>query len=206
MDDLTTHQSGHMQASAANGFMTTSSADCSARRSTSRPEYNTAKAGNISPWGAGLEDISTEFETGHWEACTSLADPIANTLDPNDNSPTYNECEGPYKNAGPADSNTPETGDSPCYYAGATHPGYHGAGLTDFGQDKQYGKDQFALCSVTRSPSARCTPTRARRSSELTAPNGPPAVTAGGPFSGVHQTSGGCWINHQITRFCSTSW
>ena len=52
MDDLTTHQTGLMQASAANGFMNTSSADCSGTPFNFQPEYNTAKAGNINPWGA----------------------------------------------------------------------------------------------------------------------------------------------------------
>ena len=77
MDDLTTHQSGFMQASAANGFQTTSMADCSGTPFNFQPEYNTAKAGNINPWGADQVNISTEFETGHWEACTSLSDPIS---------------------------------------------------------------------------------------------------------------------------------
>ena len=131
MDDLTTHQSGLMQASAANGFMTTSSADCSGTPFNFQPEYNTAKAGNINPWGADQVDISTEFETGHWEACTSLSDQLAaNPINPNDASPIYNECNGPYENAGPPDGNTPEVGEAPCYLAGATHPGYNGVGTS----------------------------------------------------------------------------
>jgi hypothetical protein len=131
MDDLTTHQTGLMQASAANGFMNTSSADCSGTPFNFQPEYNTAKAGNINPWGADQVNISTEFETGHWEACTSLSDPLpVNPIDPNDGSPVYNECAGPYENAGPPDANTPEVGEALCYLAGATHPGYAGAGTS----------------------------------------------------------------------------
>ena len=131
MDDLTTHQTGFMQASAANGFMTTSMADCSGTPFNFQPEYNTAKANNITPWGAGTEVISTTFETGHWEACTSLSDPISpNPIDPNDTSPVYNQCNGPYENAGPPDANTPEVGEAPCYLAGATHPGYNGVGTS----------------------------------------------------------------------------
>ena len=128
IDDLTTHQSGFMQASAANGFMTTSSADCSGTPFNFQPEFNTAKPGNINSWGADQVNISTEFETGHWESCTSLSDPIPNPLDPNDGSQLYNECSGPYENAGPADSTTPETGDALCWHAGDTHPGFDGAG------------------------------------------------------------------------------
>ena len=130
MDDLTTHQSGFMQSSAANGFQTTSSADCSGTPFNFEPEYNTAKAGNIIPWAALQTNISTEFETGHWEPCTSLSDPIANPLDPNDGSQMYNECNGPYENAGPPDGNTTETGDAICWYAGDTHPGYDGVGTS----------------------------------------------------------------------------
>jgi hypothetical protein len=131
MNDLTTHQSGRMQASAANGFMTTSSADCSGTPFNFQPEYNTAKRGNINPSAAIQTDISTEFETGHWEACTSLSDPISpNPLDPNDAGPLYNGCAGPYENAGPPDANTPEVGDALCYPAGDTHPGFDGAGTS----------------------------------------------------------------------------
>jgi hypothetical protein len=129
MDDLTTHQSGFMQASAANGFQTTSMADCSGTPFNFEPEFNTAKSGNINSWGADQVNISTEFETGHWEACTSLSDQLAsNPAVPSDTSPIYNECNGPYENAGPADSTTPEVGEAPCYLAGATHPGFDGPG------------------------------------------------------------------------------
>jgi hypothetical protein len=130
LNDLTTHQSGFMQASAANGFQNTSMADCSGTPFNFQPEYNTAKAGNIIPWAALQTDISTEFETGHWESCTSLSDEIPNPLDPADTGGTYNQCSGPYENAGPPDSTTPETGDALCYYAGDTHPGYAGPGTS----------------------------------------------------------------------------
>ena len=130
MDDLTTGQSGFMQASAANGFMTTSSADCSGTPFNFQPEFNTAKAGNINGWGADQADISTVFETGHWEPCTSLSDPITNPFAPSDTGGTYSECAGPYENAGPPDNTTAETSDSVCYYAGDTHPGAQGPGTT----------------------------------------------------------------------------
>ena len=141
MDDLTTHQSGVMQASAANGFQSTSMADCSGTPFNFQPEFNTAKAGNINSWGADQVNISTEFETGHWEACTSLSDPIANPIDPNDGSQMYNECAGPYENAGPPDANTPETGDAVCWHAGDTHPGYAGAGTST-------QPDKFTACQA----------------------------------------------------------
>jgi hypothetical protein len=130
MHDLTTGQSGVMQASAANGFQTTSSADCSGTPFNFQPEFDTAERTHINSWGADQVDISTVFETGHWEACTSLSDPIANPLDPNDGSQMYNECAGPYENAGPPDNTTPELGDAICWYAGDTHPGYAGVGTS----------------------------------------------------------------------------
>jgi hypothetical protein len=130
MTDATTHQSGFMQASAANGFETTSIANCAGTPFNFQPEFNTAKSGNINSWGADQVDISTEFETGHWEACTSVSDQISNPFDSADGSPMFNECSGPYENAGPPDNTTPEAGEAPCYLAGATHPGYAGPGTS----------------------------------------------------------------------------
>src|SRR5215471_4852151 len=96
-----------------------------------QPEYNTAKPGNISPWTAIATDISTRFETGHWEACTSLSDPLPfNPFDPNDGSPVFNQGNGPYENVGAPEANTPEVGDALCYLAGSTHPGFDGVGTS----------------------------------------------------------------------------
>jgi hypothetical protein len=131
MDDLTTHQSGFMQASAANGFMTTSSANCSGTPFNFQPEFNTAKPGNINSWGADQVDISTVFETGHWEPCTSLSDQVSpNPLDPNDTSPMYDTCASPYENAPGIHRTSAEIGNAVCFAAGDTHPGYDGAGTS----------------------------------------------------------------------------
>jgi len=129
MDDLTTGQSGYMQASAANGFQTTSSADCSGTPFNFQPEFNTAKASNVIGWAADQTDISTEFETGHWQPCTSLSDQVSpNPLDPSDGSPMYDTCTSPYENVAGIHQSPAELGNGLCYYAGATHPGYNGAG------------------------------------------------------------------------------
>jgi hypothetical protein len=130
IDDLTQHTSGFMQASAANGFQNTSMADCSGTPFNFQPEYNTAAPGNINPWGAIATNISTEFETGHFEPCTSLSSQITNPFDPADTGGTFNQCNGPYENAGGPDANTTETGDALCYNAGDTHPGYDGPGTS----------------------------------------------------------------------------
>jgi uncharacterized membrane protein len=131
IDDLTRHTSGSMQASAANGFQTTSMATCAGTPFNFQPEFSTAKPANVIPWAALQTNISTEFETGHWESCSSLSDPLTpNPIDAADTGGAYNECEGPYENAGPPDSTSPETGDAMCYYAGDTHPGYDGPGTS----------------------------------------------------------------------------
>ena len=131
IDDLTQHTSGSMQASAANGFQNTSITNCAGTPFNFQPEYSTAAKGNIVPWAALATNISTEFETGHWESCSSLSDPLTpNPIDPADVGGTYNACSGPYENAGPPDSTTPEAGDGLCYYAGDTHPGYAGPGTS----------------------------------------------------------------------------
>ena len=131
VDDLTLHTSGYMQASAANGFANTSIADCSGTPFNFQPEYSTAKPGNIIPWAAIATDVSTEFETGHWESCTSLSKPLnPNPFDASDTGGTYNKCHGPYENAGPPDKGSAETADGLCYKAGDTHSGYDGAGTS----------------------------------------------------------------------------
>jgi hypothetical protein len=131
IDDLTRHTSGSMQSSAANGFQTTSMATCAGTPFNFQPEFSTAKPANVIPWAALQTNISTEFETGHWESCTALSDPLTpNPIDAADTGGAYNECEGPYENAGPPDSTTPEAGDAMCYYAGDTHPGFDGPGTS----------------------------------------------------------------------------
>jgi hypothetical protein len=125
--DRTTGQTGRMQASAKNGFQDTSILDCSGTPFNFEPEYNTASYRNIIPWAALQTDISTEFETGHFEPCTSLSEPLTpNPEDPSDTGGTYNECHGPYEKAGGKEG--AEVGDALCYAKGDTHPGYAGPG------------------------------------------------------------------------------
>ena len=125
--DLTQHTFGFMQASAHNGFQTTSMADCSGTPFNFQPEYLTASPANVIPWAALQTDISTEFETGHFEPCTTLSEPLSpNPFDAADTGGTFNQCSGPYETAGGPEG--PETGDALCYQAGDTHPGYDGAG------------------------------------------------------------------------------
>ena len=70
--DLTTHQTGFMIASAANGFMNTSMADCSGTPFTFHAEYSTAKQPNQVPWAALEGGVLMQQEIGHGEVCNSV--------------------------------------------------------------------------------------------------------------------------------------
>ena len=118
VDDLTTGETGYMQASAANGYMQTKFADCSNVPFNYEPEYSSAAKGNIVPWAAIATDISTEFEIGHWEPCTSVTDLLgfgAGGL----GDPIFGTCNGPYE--AESDSGSPEISDAACWPAGDTH-------------------------------------------------------------------------------------
>ncbi|MGO8876541.1 MAG: hypothetical protein ACLQNG_12360 [Acidimicrobiales bacterium] len=118
IDDVTTGQTGSMQASAANGFMNTSIVDCSGSPYNFQPEYSSALRQNIVPWAALQTDISTEFETGHFEGCSSVTDPFTlNIFGISDTA--WSECVGGYEV--PGGSEGAETSDALCYPAGDTH-------------------------------------------------------------------------------------
>jgi hypothetical protein len=117
--DLTTRQSGYMIASAANGFANTSLANCTGTPFNFQPEYATASQGNYVPWAALQTNISTEFETGHWEPCTTVTQPGEYPVSPTMNDTYYNVCNGVYEDQGVSESSEPS--DAFCYPAGDTH-------------------------------------------------------------------------------------
>jgi hypothetical protein len=122
--DLTTGKFGFMQASAKNGFMATHITDCSGTPFNYQPEYNTASKRNIVPWAADQLAVGTQFEIGHFEACTSLAKPFSTAPYAfGFNDQAWNQCFGPYEKAAAPDSKTPEAGDGFCYPKGDTHSG-----------------------------------------------------------------------------------
>lgn len=126
--DLTTGKTGFMQASAANGYAATSPTDCSGTPFDYQPEYNTAARNNITPWAALQTDISTQFEIGHFEACSRVSDPFTIGLAPEITDVVWQNCHGAYEATAPPDgSNNPEVGDSPCYPKGDTHGALHSA-------------------------------------------------------------------------------
>ncbi len=114
--DLTTHQTGFMTASAANGFMNTNIADCSGTPYTFHAEYSTAKQPNQVPWAALEGGVLMQQEIGHSEVCNSLTnqDPFTASFadgqsytDPN----VYDTCVG--GSEGPT-----ATGEGPCTSTG----------------------------------------------------------------------------------------
>jgi hypothetical protein len=116
VDDLTTGQAGYMVASGANGFKNTDPFSCRGTSFNFEPSYSTASAGNFLPWGPGAYNITSEFEVGHFEACTSVTG-SAGTPDP-----SFNVCHGPYESALDT-SKSVENTDGPCFRAGDTHGG-----------------------------------------------------------------------------------
>jgi hypothetical protein len=110
--DLTTHQTGFMQASAANGFMNTSIGTCDGTPFTFHAEYNTASIQNTVPWAALEGGVLMEQEIGHSEACNSLInqDPYSVSF-PNGQSytdpDTYDTCVGGSEGPG-------QVGEGPC--------------------------------------------------------------------------------------------
>jgi hypothetical protein len=119
--DLTTGKTGFMIASGDNGFMNTDPFSYKGSPFNFEPEYSTARAQNIIPWGIGPYMINTEYEIGHWEACTSVTGRA--TYQVGSFSDTYyRQCHGPYETDADG-SEYFEPNDSPCYKAGDTHNG-----------------------------------------------------------------------------------
>jgi hypothetical protein len=127
--DLTNHTSGFMIASAANGFMNTNGivdgqpADCSGTPFNFEPEYSSAAANNIIPWGFGAYNINSEFEIGHFEPCKKITGPQEFT-DEGFTDTYWTNCKGPYEAGNDSKVNPDlEPDDSPCYPFGDTHGG-----------------------------------------------------------------------------------
>src|SRR5580700_12199109 len=119
--DLTTGRSGYMIASGANGFMNTNPFDCTGTPFNFEPEYATASPQNIIPWGIGPYMINSEYEIGHWEACTTVTGPATFTAGSFKDT-YYKNCHGPYETS-PDTGKAFEPNDSPCFKKGDTHGG-----------------------------------------------------------------------------------
>ncbi len=119
--DYTTGQRGYMIASAANGFMNTSPTTCDGTPFNFQPEYSSAAAQNVIPWGFGPYMINDEYEIGHFEPCTKVTGPQTTPLG-SINDTYYLNCTGPYESE-PDSGSSLEPDDSPCYPFGDTHGG-----------------------------------------------------------------------------------
>ena len=110
--DLTTHQTGTMTASAANGFMNTNIADCTGTPFTFHAEYSTARQQNQVPWAALEGGVLMQQEIGHSEVCNSVTNQDPFTFSTTYSDPkVFDTClggsEGPGKTGeGPCDPNT----------------------------------------------------------------------------------------------------
>jgi hypothetical protein len=122
--DLTTGQSGFMQASAANGFMNTNLNTCDGTPFSFQPEFSTDSADNFAGWTALEVNISTEFEIGHFEPCSTVTGPATITLAAGVTDTYWKHCVGAYENTtAPDGRKSPEISDAPCYPQGDTHGG-----------------------------------------------------------------------------------
>ena len=119
--DLTTGRSGYMIASASNGFMNTNPFDCTGTPFNFQPEYSSARAQNIVPWGIGPYMINSQYEIGHFEPCTSVTGAATTTIGSFTDT-YYTRCKGPYETAKDTSAKF-EPDDSPCFKAGDTHGG-----------------------------------------------------------------------------------
>ena len=132
--DHTTGKSGFMIASAKNGFMTTNPKSCDGTPFNFQPAYNTARSQNIIPWGIGPYMINTEYEIGHWEACTKITGKATDTIGSFKDT-YFKNCAGPYEAKSDSGSAN-EPNDAPCYPKGDTHGG-------TFAPDEVTGCDVF---------------------------------------------------------------
>jgi hypothetical protein len=111
IDDLTSHQSGFMIASAKNGFMNTNVTTCDGTPHTFHAEYATAAQQNQVPWAALEGGVLMQQEIGHFESCNSVKSnfPLSSSGFADNN--VFQTCMGGSegKNAvgeGPCDANT----------------------------------------------------------------------------------------------------
>ena len=124
VQDLTTHQTGYMVASAANGFMDTSISTCAGQPHTFRAEYSTAKKANQVPWAALEGGVLMEQEIGHFETCNSLTGKMGLATPGYTDPQVYQTCVGGSE-GGPTTA-----GEGPCNLVSFTCTGATTQGTT----------------------------------------------------------------------------
>ena len=110
VDDLTTHQSGTMTASAANGFMDTKgivdgavNPGCPGEPFNFTAEYSSASQQNQVPWAALEGGVLMEDEMGHFEVCSS----VSNSFPQPGDADVFQVCQGGSEGPG---ASSPEQG------------------------------------------------------------------------------------------------
>jgi hypothetical protein len=111
IDDLTTHRTGFMIASAKNGFMNTDLNTCNGTPHTFHAEYATAAQQNQVPWAALEGGVLMQQEIGHFESCNSVTSHFPLSGGGFTDNKVFQTCMGGAegKNAvgeGPCDANT----------------------------------------------------------------------------------------------------
>jgi len=98
VEDLTTHQTGSMTASVANGFtqlvFDPTATTCASRPYAFHPMYSTSSPETFIPWAAKTSNVAMTVEIGHFSYCSAqdnsvapgigicLASPVAHEFDP----------------------------------------------------------------------------------------------------------------------------
>jgi hypothetical protein len=100
-------------------LLNTNPFNCKGHKFNFQPEYSTARARNIIPWGIGPYMINDQYEVGHFEPCTSVSDKRTITIS-KVKDVFYKHCIGPYE---PRKDGGLEPNDSPCFKAGDAHGG-----------------------------------------------------------------------------------
>jgi hypothetical protein len=113
LDDLTTHQTGFMQASSANGFTDTNMSNCSGNPFTWHAEYSSAKQQNQTPWAALEGGVLMEQEIGHGESCSSLANKDGDTVSYQGGKGSYVDPKV-YENCVGGEEGKGDKGEGPC--------------------------------------------------------------------------------------------
>jgi hypothetical protein len=90
VQDLTTGQTGSMEASIANGFMDTNPRSCVGYPFAFHPEYDTAAPQNQVPWAALEGGVLMQQEIGHGESCGSVSNQVGLGFDQQ----TFWNCNG----------------------------------------------------------------------------------------------------------------
>jgi hypothetical protein len=92
--DMTTHKTGFMIASSANGFMNTNFQTCAGSPFTFHAEYSSAAAQNQVPWAALEGGVLMQQEIGHNELCSSLSHHRATRAAGLVDAKTFDTCVG----------------------------------------------------------------------------------------------------------------